>query len=314
MNKIFRLIILISIGSYVLLLFAPYNIPAIYDQSTLNLLEWSGYGANEILLNYGFWAVMVLYLISALGLWFFINEARFLYLAVIVFDLLSTPFGGLWVQSGIDGMLSYISTLLDGIILYMAFMSPVSQQFKSVKALKWTQDDLMPASYTDELSSNLENLIAVIRKYKVASWAFALFVGFVFRYLYAIVKNSIFIKKLISPLFGRIDLFSELQIQILIVVVNIITEFTSSLFPAMFCGGLLVYLFGKRATELGIWSACMFIALGPRFLFFWQAPEIGLKISILMQPIIAVIVLASAISVITKRTNRITTGSTADRG
>jgi hypothetical protein len=170
---------------------------------------------------------------------------------------------------------------------------------KILKA-RWLEDELMPASHTDEFSSNLENLIAVIRKYKVASWAFALFVGFVFCYLYAIVKNSIFIKKIISPLFGRIDLFSELQIQILIVVVNIIVEFTSSLVSAMICSSLLVYLFGKRAIELGIWSACMFIALNPRFLFFWQAPKIELKISILMQPIIAVIVLASAISVITK--------------
>jgi hypothetical protein len=189
-------------------------------------------------------------------------------------------------------------------------MNKISEMLRA----RWPEDDLMPASRPlEELSSNLEKLIAVIRKYKVASWAFALFVGFVFRYLYAIVKNSIFITKIISPLFGRVDHFSELQIQIITVVANIIAEFTSSLVPAMLCSGLLVYIFGKRAIDLGVWSACMFVVLGPRFLFFWQAPEIGLKISILMQPIIAVLVLASAISVITKRTNRITTGSTADR-
>ena len=189
-------------------------------------------------------------------------------------------------------------------------MNTISKLLKA----RWPEDDLMPASRPlGELSSNLENFIAVIRKYKVASYVFALFDGFVFRYLYAIVKNSIFIKKLISSLFGRLDHFSELQMQIIIVVMNLITEFTSLLVPAMICGGLLVYLLGKRATELGLWSVVMYIILGPRFLFFWKAPEIGLKISILMQPIVAVIVFASAISLITKRTNRITTGSTADR-
>ncbi len=107
---------------------------------------------------------------------------------------------------------------------------------KILKA-QWPKDDPMPASRTDEFSSGLENLIDIIRKYKVASWAFALFVGFVFRYLYAIVKNSIFITKIISLLFGRQDHYSEWQVQILIVVANIIAEITSSLVPAIICGG-----------------------------------------------------------------------------
>ena len=305
MNKIFRLIILISNASYVLSLFAPYNIPAIYDQSTLDVLGWNGYGANEILLNYGSWVLMGLYLFSALGLLFFINEARFLYFAVIVFDLLLAPFGGLWVQSGIDGMLSYISSLLDGIILYMAFMSPVSHQFKSVKALKWTQDDQLPKSPPlDDLSPPLLHLIAAIRTYKVASWGFALFVGFLFRYSYGIAKNAIWMGKNLSFLSGLMDPFSETQLHFITVVLNVVTDLTSALIPAFICGGLLVYVFRKRAIILGIWSAGMFLVLSSRFWFFWEAPNLGLQISILMGPIISILVLVSAIVVILKMTNR----------
>jgi hypothetical protein len=256
---------------------------------------------------------MVLFLISALGLWLFISEARFLYFSLVVFSLISTPFGGLSVQSGIDSMLSYISSLLDGIILYMAFFSPVSHQFKSVKSLKWKYN----VSSTDlpaiDEHSLIYQLLAVIKTYKIASWCFALFVGFLFRYSYGFAKDAIWSKRNLSFMSWPIDPFSESQLLFFTVVLNFIVDLTSSLIPALICGALLVYVFQKRAIIFSLWSAGMFLVLSYRFWLFWKAPNLGLQISTLMGPILSVLVLLSATWLLSKIRNRISITSRGTR-
>jgi hypothetical protein len=67
--------------------------------------------------------------IAAIGLFFFTWWGRWLFAACYIVGLVVTVIGGLTVSPALDSAVSLIVTLIDGAILGLAFLSPLSENF-----------------------------------------------------------------------------------------------------------------------------------------------------------------------------------------
>jgi hypothetical protein len=75
--------------------------------------------------------LMLLFLLSIFGLYFFKNWARNLFIGILAFNVMATPFAGLSVTTAYD---SFLLTLLDisyGVILALVFLKPISEKFSA---------------------------------------------------------------------------------------------------------------------------------------------------------------------------------------
>ncbi|WP_217519020.1 hypothetical protein [Vibrio metschnikovii] len=81
-------------------------------------------------------ALLVLLPVSTVGLWKFKRWARTLYIVIsIVFIPLSIFFGPI-VMNSWEAMFNEIAILLEGILIAMMFMGPISEKFKHVAVTK----------------------------------------------------------------------------------------------------------------------------------------------------------------------------------
>lgn len=131
MDKLFKSLILTSTLGYILWFFQPYNISSIYDQDTLSALEWSGFGGNYYYLFYASYVILVAYIISAIGMLLYLKWARLLFTVLSVVSILSTSLTGVAVSTSIDSFLQNIIGLCDGAVLFMAYFSSISTNFKA---------------------------------------------------------------------------------------------------------------------------------------------------------------------------------------
>ncbi len=172
---------------------------------------------------------------------------------------------------------------------------------KIIKA-RWPEDALMPALRpVDEFSSNLEVLIDGIRKYKMASWAFVILLGMLYRYGYGLTKDLFWAKRDLNFIAGNFDLNSKIQEFFVTVGVNFIVDLSSIILPALICGAVLVYLFHAKARLLSLAAIVPFLVFSRRAWHFWEAPHLGLQISILVAPILGVVVLLAVVFIRTRK-------------
>jgi hypothetical protein len=128
--RIFKALVVIAAACYLVWFLLPYTASDIEQR----LAEYSGHGAllpiKHPLYN-GVW--FVLWIASAIGLIFLQNWARHLYLALSLLGLILAPFSGYVIQPPLDTMFASASTLLDGAILAMAYLSPLAEDFKRAR-------------------------------------------------------------------------------------------------------------------------------------------------------------------------------------
>jgi hypothetical protein len=73
--------------------------------------------------------LVILWLVSSIGLFFFWRPARILYVVAMIFGLLATPFFGPYVDAGLGAMLEDVATIISGIIVALVYFSPVKELF-----------------------------------------------------------------------------------------------------------------------------------------------------------------------------------------
>lgn len=132
--RLFQVLVVSSTAVYVVWFLLPY-LSGHLSEDEYRLAEFNGYGAIlpvQNVLYYGAW--FGFWLISALGLFFFQNWGRHLFLVLCVLGPALAPFSGFSVQAPIDALFSTANLLLDGAILAMAYLSPLSKSFKAVKS------------------------------------------------------------------------------------------------------------------------------------------------------------------------------------
>lgn len=132
LQRIFQ--ILIGVAWLLQLLNYLLPIPSWYaDPTFAKLMAYDGYGSffrfNVPLLNtFPLWA----FLFATVGLFFFQNWGRYLYLALWLYDWLSTLLFGIRLALPAQGFLGMALGTLDGAILALIFLSPLRAAFTAV--------------------------------------------------------------------------------------------------------------------------------------------------------------------------------------
>ncbi len=130
MAKIFRILILASISIYLFALFLPYIDYSYLDQKEIDVLTWHNYGSIIPVPNWFAWVMFCLTLLLSIGLYFYINFARLVYVWMVVLMILISPFMGLSTNTGLQVLFAQLLNVLDGAILAIAYLTNVSERFK----------------------------------------------------------------------------------------------------------------------------------------------------------------------------------------
>ena len=128
-SLLFRSIVVTSAALYVVSYLLPYE-SFENNSAAVNLLRLDGYAAivrfEGPLPTIG---VLVLWLIASVGLLHFDNWARYLYLGLTVWALIAAGLYGIRVTSPLEAVLGLAVDLLDGVIMALAFLSPLKERF-----------------------------------------------------------------------------------------------------------------------------------------------------------------------------------------
>lgn len=151
-----------------------------------------------------------------------------------------------------------------------------------------------------KMNKKIENL----RANKVVAWLFALSMGLVFRYIYGIVKNSIFagVRRYFE---SSSSTPPEVNNVLFIIKFNFSIDLASSFIAAVVCGALLVYIYREKSMSFCLGSVVVFLVSSSRLWRFWKYPELEMQISGLIGPLLAGLMLIFATWVILKISQRI---------
>lgn len=136
-------------------------------------------------------------------------------------------------------------------------------------------------------------MITFIRKSKLLSLFYASFMGLIFRFCFGLIKNLLW-----SRAFDFISLDISTPrslIFALVLFVNFITDFTSSLIAAILPGFLLFYVMRKSAVRYSLPAILVFLAVNSGLWKFWQAPHLETKISLLIGPFLEAFVFLAVV-------------------
>lgn len=136
MKKLVRKIILVVLCFHVVyILFPPWvGLDGKYVIQQLTA-EWFGYGSllDGKYILYISLGSSILYLISYVGLFLFKGWGRTLFVFLITFELLMSPFLGLSIQSGFQVFFSYFLTLAQGILVSLLYFTSLKDVYKKVE-------------------------------------------------------------------------------------------------------------------------------------------------------------------------------------
>jgi hypothetical protein len=97
----------------------------------------------------------------------------------------------------------------------------------------------------------------------------------------------------------------------LIVAINFGINLSASFLTGLIFGALLIYVFKDKALFFSLGSVAIYFLFSYKaWCFFWEAPDLGTQISMLMGPILVSIVFVTTVSLLVKVRERITPGST----
>ena len=131
MTNFFRGVVLVNLSAFLIWYVLPWFDEPYLSEQTINVLSWYGY---EAIINVppmiGYFLLSAAIVIE-LGLCFFIRISRPLFLILIIGEILLIPFLGLHVETGISRMLGEFVGVLDGAIIIMIFLPPISEKFSA---------------------------------------------------------------------------------------------------------------------------------------------------------------------------------------
>jgi hypothetical protein len=108
----------------------PYFDYMWFSNEQLYLLDQSGMGAIFEGNDFIYWGTLVAWLISSVGMYFFIPLARILFALLSISGVLLSLVYGVQVLSPSESTLSGLIGMIDGAILVMAFITSVGLNFE----------------------------------------------------------------------------------------------------------------------------------------------------------------------------------------
>jgi len=128
-NVLYRYTVISSFVLFTIWFFMPYFWQSIYDQNTLDLLSWNGYGGllgNHTWLAYSF---LLLYYFTYWGLINFKPLARLIFLVLVFVSFITASFNGIVVQTASGYFLDSLLFFIDGLIITLMYFTDLSNEF-----------------------------------------------------------------------------------------------------------------------------------------------------------------------------------------
>jgi len=129
LKRLFRGAVVAGYIAFAAYWFLPYTY-TFWAPEESSLLSYSGYGASLQLPNIVGNFIFAVWTILALGLFYFYRIARSGLIAFILINFLLIPFNGVSVETGVGSLLLGVTQVLDGVIMAMAFYSPLADEFR----------------------------------------------------------------------------------------------------------------------------------------------------------------------------------------
>lgn len=130
MNSVFRVLIVLSAGLYLIWYFMPYYSEQLYSEDIIDVISWNGIGAILELPSWFHIVIGIAYLLTLFELLMYSNVARLLFLVFAIFFLSIAPFIGVSALTPIESMLASAMSILQGAILTMAYLTSVGAEFR----------------------------------------------------------------------------------------------------------------------------------------------------------------------------------------
>ncbi len=134
MERIYRILILLSTAAYILWFFQPYNSPEFVGEEAIRILGAEGYGGSDFLLNISpvmGWVLLLGFILAAVGMVFYISAARASFVLLLAISIVLRLFTGLSVQTSINAALLYFINIADGVIVFMSYFSSVADNYST---------------------------------------------------------------------------------------------------------------------------------------------------------------------------------------
>jgi hypothetical protein len=128
--RLFRTLVIIGNGAFILTLIAPYVESHFLSFDTIELLNRNQEAALITLPGGISWLTTFLYLAIAVGLYQFSASARAAFVIFLVGFSVLGLFTGVSIVSPIVGFLGAVSLMTDGAILLLAYATPLKEKFE----------------------------------------------------------------------------------------------------------------------------------------------------------------------------------------
>ena len=127
------MLILISVGLYVGVIFLRHIETMFYSEDTMDMVRWSGYGAffdwrAQSVLWHG---LLLAYGVVCVGLIYFKSWARECFLLLAVVLIFSNLIYGVTVHTELSSIYAHILWMLDGIIIAVMYFSELKEEFNT---------------------------------------------------------------------------------------------------------------------------------------------------------------------------------------
>lgn len=128
--KIFQVGLVIRTVAYVGWFFMP-SAPPLFGETVERMTAYHGFNAvlPAHVAVYG--SEFALWIIAAVGMFFFTSWGRVLFALMVLITILLAPLTGVAVQDPLEVTLGALSLILDGFLVALAFFSPLSKHFSS---------------------------------------------------------------------------------------------------------------------------------------------------------------------------------------
>jgi hypothetical protein len=129
MRETFRGLVVVSTALYLVFWFLPFIDWRWYSPEVLELRGMSGFDAKLVWPIFVDYLLLAAWLLAAIGMYFFRASARSLFLWLYIITTLVDPFRGTSVFTGVDVMLFSLSTVMDGAVIAIAYLTSVERLF-----------------------------------------------------------------------------------------------------------------------------------------------------------------------------------------
>jgi len=131
MERIFKSLIVLSVTLYVIFYFIPYFHHFWLNEPEIHFWKNNGAQATLILPDFIFHLLMIAWVLTSIGIFYYNKIARSCFLLLIIATTLMTPFLGWSIYTSIESTIIVSLNMIDGALIVMAYLTSISHEFEN---------------------------------------------------------------------------------------------------------------------------------------------------------------------------------------